>query len=61
VSGDHRRALRLLFLCLVCTGIGQAMLFAILPPAAREIGLSEIQVSTIFVTSATIWVFVSPF
>jgi MFS family permease len=37
------------------------MLFAILPPAAREIGLSEIQVSTIFVTSATIWVFVSPF
>jgi MFS family permease len=61
VSDDHRRALRLLFLCLVCTGIGQAMLFAILPPAAREIGLSEIQVSTIFVTSATIWVFVSPF
>lgn len=61
MSGDHRRALRLLFLCLVCTGIGQAMLFAILPPAAREIGLSEIQVSTIFVSSATIWVFVSPF
>lgn len=61
MNADHRRALRLLFLCLVCTGIGQAMLFAILPPAAREIGLSEIQVSTIFVTSATIWVFVSPF
>ena len=37
------------------------MLFAILPPAAREIGLSELQVSVIFVSSATIWVFVSPF
>lgn len=36
------------------------MLFAILPPAAREIGLSPFQVSTIFAASATIWVFVSP-
>lgn len=61
MSSEHGRALRLLFLCLVCTGIGQAMLFAILPPAARQIGLSEIQVSVIFVSSATIWVFVSPF
>lgn len=36
------------------------MLFVILPPAAREIGLSPFQVSTIFATSATIWVFMSP-
>lgn len=36
------------------------MLFAILPPAAREIGISPFQVSIIFATSATIWVFVSP-
>lgn len=36
------------------------MLFVILPPAAREIGLSPFQVSTIFATSATIWVFLSP-
>ena len=56
----HRRAFRLLFLCLVCTGVGQAMLFAILPPAARQIGLSELQVSIIFATSATLWVFLSP-
>src|SRR5713101_6417252 len=57
---DHQRALRILFLCLVCIGLGQSMLFSILPPAAREIGLSPFQVSTIFATSATIWVFVSP-
>ena len=57
---DRRRAFRLLFVCLVCTGMGQAMLFAILPPAARELGLSPVQVSIIFVASATIWVFVSP-
>src|SRR5262245_2859725 len=59
-AGGHRRAFRTLFLCLVCIGMGQSMLFAILPPAAREIGLSPFQVSTIFATSASIWVFVSP-
>lgn len=60
MSSPHGGALRLLFLCLVCIGIGHSMLFSILPPAARAIGLSPFQVSTIFATSATIWVFVSP-
>lgn len=54
------RSFQILFVCLVCVGIGQSMLFAILPPAAREIGLTPFQVSTIFATSASIWVFVSP-
>lgn len=57
---DVRFAFRLLFVCLVCVGIGQSMLFAILPPAAREIGLSPFQLSTVFATSATIWVVMSP-
>lgn len=60
MASPHARALRILFLCLVCIGIGQSMLFSILPPAARAIGLSPFQVSTIFATSAGIWVFVSP-
>ncbi len=60
VGNEDRRALWLLFFSLVCTGMGQAVLFVILPPAAREIGLSPFQVSTIFATSATIWVFASP-
>jgi MFS family permease len=60
MASPHARALRLLFVCLVCTGMGQSMLFSILPPAAREIGLSPFQVSTIFATSATLWVFISP-
>ena len=54
------RAFYLLFGCLVCIGIGQSMLFSILPPAARAIGISPFQVSTIFATSASIWVFISP-
>jgi len=57
---SHANAFRLLFFCLVCVGMGQSMLFSILPPAARVIGLSPFQVSTIFATSASIWVFVSP-
>jgi len=60
MASPHARALRILFVCLVCIGIGQSMLFSILPPAARAIGISPFQVSTIFATSASIWVFVSP-
>jgi MFS family permease len=53
------RALRVLFVCLVCIGLGQSMLFAILPPAARALGISPSRISTIFATSASIWVFLS--
>jgi MFS family permease len=60
MPSPHARALRILFVCLVCIGIGQSMLFSILPPAARAIGITPFQVSTIFATSASIWVFVSP-
>jgi MFS family permease len=56
----NRRALSVLFVCLVCIGLGQSMLFAILPPAARALGISPFRISTIFATSASIWVFVSP-
>ena len=38
MPSPHARALRILFVCLVCIGIGQSMLFSILPPAARAIG-----------------------
>jgi MFS family permease len=60
ISPRHRRALRLLFACLVSIGMGQSMLFSILPPTARELGLSPFQISTIFATSASFWVVVSP-
>jgi len=60
MPSDNRRGLRILFLCLVCIGIGQSMLFSILPPTARQIGITPFQVSTIFATSATLWVFISP-
>jgi MFS family permease len=55
-----RPSFRLLFAGLVSIGMGQSMLFSILPPAARDIGITPFQVSTIFATSASFWVFVSP-
>jgi hypothetical protein len=46
MASEHSRAFRILFLCLTCIGTGQSMLFAILPPAAREIGQTPVQVTT---------------
>jgi MFS family permease len=56
----HRRSFRILFVGLVCVGLGQSVLFSTLPPAARDLGLTPFRISTIFATSATLWVFVSP-
>jgi MFS family permease len=60
MTATHRRAFRILFVGLVCIGMGQSVLFSTLPPAARELGLTPFRISTIFATSATLWVFVSP-
>ena len=60
-EAGRRRAIVLLFLCLIANGLGQTLMFAILPPLARDLGLSEFQVGSIFAVSATIWVFSSAF
>lgn len=59
---DQRRvAFQILFLSLICLGIGQSGMFAILPPVSRELGISEFQLGAIFAISATIWVFSSAY
>jgi len=60
MASAHQRSFRILFVGLVCVGMGQSVLFSTLPPAARELGLTPFRISTIFATSATLWVFVSP-
>lgn len=57
----RKRAFRLLFLCLICLGMGHTIMFANLPPLARELGISESLTSAVFSLSAAIWVFMSPF
>lgn len=51
---------RLLFACLAIVGIGNSMLFAVLPPIARQIGMADWTVSAIFSLSAILWVLTSP-
>jgi MFS family permease len=55
-----RASLAVLVASLACIGVGQSMLFAVLPPAARALGVSPVEIATIFAVSATIWVFMSP-
>ena len=57
---ERRRGMGLLFACLLSLGMGQSLVFAILPPLARDLGLNEVQVSAIFTLSAVLWVVMSP-
>jgi MFS family permease len=56
----RRRAFQLLYVCLTLTGIGNSMLFAILPPLTRELGVSEVWVGMIYTTSALLFLCMSP-
>jgi MFS family permease len=51
---------RLLFFCLSIVGVGNSMLFSVLPPIARETGMPDWAVSAIFTLSAVLWVATSP-
>jgi MFS family permease len=51
---------RLLFCCLTIVGIGNSMLFAVLPPIAREANMPDWCVSALFTVSAILWVATSP-
>ncbi|MBR9824394.1 MAG: MFS transporter [Alphaproteobacteria bacterium] len=57
---ERRSAFRLLFLCLMATGIGNNMLFAILPPLARGLGVEEYWIGAIYTLSATLFMMMTP-
>ncbi len=61
IAGEQRGAFSLLFFCLISVGMGQSLMFAVLPPVARSMGLTELQVGAIFAISAVLWVLGSPF
>ena len=54
------RGMQFLFFCLLCLGMGQSLFFAVLPPVARDLGLSESETGIIFSLSALLWIFCSP-
>ncbi|PWR23099.1 MFS transporter [Zavarzinia compransoris] len=57
---ERRRAFLVLTIGLMCTGFSQSVVYAILPPIARDLGLSELQVGSIFVLSSLFWVLTTP-
>ena len=45
---------------LLCVGAGQSVVFITIPPIARDLGLTEVQIGSIFATSAFVWMLFSP-
>lgn len=58
---ERSRAFRILFICLLTLGMGQTLVFAVLPPIAREFHMSEFETTMIFSLSAALWVMTSAF
>ncbi len=56
----RRAAFALLLVGALCAGMGQTIVFSVLPPLAREIGLSNLQTGFIFMVSACFWVIMGP-
>ncbi len=61
-SSPRQRAIALgiLLAGVVCMGMGQTIIFAVLPPLAREMGVGDFQVLSIFMLSALFWVLTGP-
>ncbi len=62
-SSPQQRAIALSILLagVVCMGMGQTIIFAVLPPLARDLGMADFQVLSIFMLSALFWVLIGPF
>jgi MFS family permease len=60
-SRDQRRRLRILVASLISIGIGQSLVFAILAPLGREVGLAEVQITSIIALSALVFATASPY
>ena len=58
---ERKLGFRVLFLAMFAIGTGQTLFIAVLPPYARGLGLSEVQVGFIFSLSALGWMMMSPF
>lgn len=58
---QRRIAFAILLAGVVCMGMGQTIVFAVLPPIARDIGLGDPSVLSIFMISAAFWVAFTPF
>ncbi len=58
---ERKLAFRVLFLGMFAIGTGQTLFIAVLPPYARGLGFSTMQIGFIFSLSAIGWMFMSPY
>ncbi len=58
---ERKRAFGILFVSLLSLGMGQSLFFAVLPPIARELGMTEFETTMIFSLSALLWILTSTF
>lgn len=58
---DRRFAIGLLLAGVACTGMGQSVVFAVLPSLGRSVGFADRQVALIFLLSSILWVVFGPF
>ena len=59
-AAERKRAFRLLFASLIVTGAGNSILFAILPPLARDLAIPEVYVGFIYTLASILFVLSSP-
>jgi MFS family permease len=58
---ERRRAFMVLFACMLAIGMGQTLVYAVMPPIARSLGMSELQTTLIYSLSSLLWVATSAF
>jgi MFS family permease len=58
---QRKRAFQILFLCQLAGGMGQTLVYAVLPPIARRLGMSEFETTMIYSLSSFLWIVTSPF
>ncbi len=58
---ERKRAFQILFLCQLAGGMGQTLVYAVLPPIARRLGMSEFETTMIYSLSSFLWIITSPF
>ncbi|MGB5092868.1 MAG: MFS transporter [Parvibaculum sp.] len=58
---ERKRAFAILFVCQLAVGMGQTLVFAVLPPIARDLGMGEFETTMIYSLSAFLWVLTSAF
>jgi len=59
-EAERRRGMVILFCGLMVVGMGQTLFNAVLPPIARQFGMTEVETSLIFALSAIMWMVMSP-